>query len=210
MAIWDTRYEDERWGLETKASFNYFQQYLKQDYPRTIKQLHDDIKSKILQENQLKNQKKKVIKIETLYNYSLKWKWKRRERLYDEHLKNLHFSMKEKEVMDWESEQLKLAKQRSNFHNDTLQNIHNASNDEMSLQEKVFAEGRNQDSYNRSIDGIYKILYGGVTQHENYNEHKGEFDVNSRVVKSIEELNQENEDYFKELEKEMDRDMEEE
>ena len=77
MAVWDTRYHDEEFGLETKASFQYFQQYLKQDFPRTIKQLHDDIASKITKENQEKNQKKKIIKIDTLYNYSLKWKWKK-------------------------------------------------------------------------------------------------------------------------------------
>lgn len=199
MAIWDTRYNDEKFGLETQASFKYFQEYLKQDYPRSIKALCQQINT------QQKAQGKSQTKLDTFYKYSQKWKWKMREEQYDIYLRNLHFQTKEKEVMDWESEQLKLAKQRSNFHNDTLQKIHEADEEDFPLNKKVYAESQNQEAYNKSIEGIYKILHGGVEKHENKNNTTGELDVNQtiREEKSIKELEEEYEDYYKQLKSEL-------
>lgn len=197
--IWEERYNDDEFGLETQASFKYFQEYLKQDFPRSIKALCEKINS------QKKSQGKSQTKLDTFYKYSQKWKWKKREALYDEHLKNLHFQTKEKEIMKWESEQLKLAKQRTNFHNDTLQKIHEADNGEFPLTKKVYAESQNQEAYNKSIDGVYKILYGGVEKHENKNKNTGELELNQNIRedKSIKDLEEEYEDYYKELQFEL-------
>ena len=194
LSIWDERYVDEEFGLETQASFKYFQEYLKQDFPRSIKALCEKINSQQI------SQGKSQTKLDTFYKYSQKWKWKKREALYDEHLKNLHFQTKEKEIMDWESEQLKLAKQRSNFHNDTLQKIHKADEEEFPLNKKVYAESQNQEAYNKSIDGIYKILHGGVEKHENKNNNTGELELNQNVkIESEEEKLERYANYFKQI-----------
>lgn len=199
VEVWEERYNDEQFGLETQASFKYFQEYLKQDFPRSIKALCEKINA------QQKAQGKSQTKLDTFYKYSQKWKWKKREALYDEHLKNLHFQTKEKEIMAWESEQLKLAKQRSNFHNDTLQKIHEANEEEFPLNKKVYAESQNQEAYNKSIDGIYKILHGGVEKHENKNNNTGELELNQNIRedKSIKDLEEEYEDYYTELQSEL-------
>ena len=55
---------------------------------------------------------------------SSKYKYQMRFDAYDNHFKELHIKSKEKEVIEWESEQLKFAKQRCNYHNDTLQKLH--------------------------------------------------------------------------------------
>lgn len=214
MNIWEERYTDERYGLEQKSSFNYFQKYIQQPYPRSIKKLSEDLAEELAD-------KKRPPSYKTLLNFSHKWKWKKREQAYDEHLKQLHFKAKEKEVMEWESEQLKISKQRINVHTDTLEKIHkaptenkyNANGDLVEqgfpLQKKAYAESENQRAYNESLDSVYKLLYGGVIKTENTNktDMTVDADVKQEIKehKTIEELKKENDDYFKQLEKDMEQ-----
>lgn len=201
MRIWEERYNDEKWGLETPASFRYFTMYLQQGYPRSIEALCKEIQS------QQKSQGKSQTKLDTFYKYSQKWKWVKRAEAYDEYLKDLHFKTKEKEVMQWESEQLKLAKERAKLHSDTLNNIHKADTDEFPLVKKPYAEEVNERAYNESIDAVYKLLHGGVIKAENTNktDMTVDADVKQEIKehKTIEELKKENDDYFKQLEEDM-------
>lgn len=201
MNIWEERYCDEKFGLETVASFNYFQQYLQQTFPRSIKALCKQINL------QQASQGKSQTKLDTFYKYSQKWKWVERAEAYDEYLKNLHFKTKEKEVMAWESEQLEFAKERAKYHLDTMQKIHNASNEDFPLTKKPYAEEANERAYNQSIESVYKILHGGVIKQENRT--KTDMTVDAEVKqditehKTIEEKNKENDDYFRQLENDM-------
>ena len=201
MNIWEERYTDEKFGLETPASFNYFQQYLQQTFPRSIKALCQQINSQ--QESQGKSQ----TKLDTFYKYSQKWKWVERAAAYDEYLKQLHFQTKEKEVMQWESEQLALAKERAKVHSDTLNKIHKADEDVFPLTKKAYAEETNERAYNESIDAVYKLLHGGVIKAENTNrtDMNLDADVKTEITehKTIEEKNKENDEYFKQLENDM-------
>lgn len=163
MSLWDERYTDEKFGLETPASFRYFQMYLQQPYPRSIKALCEQVNS------QQKSLNKSQTKLDTFYKYSKNWKWIKRAGAYDEYLKDLHFKTKEKEVMAWESEQLALAKERAKLHSDTLNKIHKADEDVFPLTKKAYAEETNERAYNESIDAVYKLLYGGVVKAENTN-----------------------------------------
>ena len=99
---------------------------------------------------------------------------------YDNHFKELHIKSKEKEVIEWESEQLKFAKQRCNYHNDTLQKLHDAPERDQKqadgtvikgipLDKKVDSEAENQRAYDKSLDSVYKLLFGGVVKRENHN-----------------------------------------
>lgn len=163
MNIWEERYTDEKFGLETPASFQYFQMYLQQPYPRSIKALCEQVNA------QQKSLNKSQTKIDTFYKYSKNWKWIKRAEAYDQYLKELHFRTKEKEVMEWESEQLALAKERAKLHSDTLNKIHQAKEDVFPLTKKAYAEETNERAYNESIDAVYKLLYGGVVKAENTN-----------------------------------------
>ena len=201
MSLWDERYPDEKWGLETTASFNYFCRYLQQEFPRNIEQLCRDVNS----EQESKGKSK--TKLATFYNYSHKWKWSKRAAAYDEYLKQLHFQTKEKEVMRWESEQLALAKERAKVHSDTLNKIHKADEDLFPLTKKAYAEETNERAYNESIDAVYKLLHGGVIKSENRNSTSldMEADVKTEIKehKTIEELNEENKEYLKNIFKEL-------
>lgn len=202
--IWEVRYTDDKYGKETVASFKYFTKWLNEDHPRSIPKFARKIKPGA-DENQIKRF------INTLQTYSVKWKWQMRGEAYDEYLIQLHFKTKERDVMAWESEQLTMALQRSNFHNDTLQKIHDAPEiDEydkdgnltkrgIPLNKKVYAESENQSAYNKSVNGVYTILHGGVEKRENKNENTGDMALNANVigVKPLHERMKENEDTIK-------------
>lgn len=72
--------------------------------------------------------------VNTLHTYSSKWKWKERADAYDDYLRQLHFKEKERIVREWESEQMEISKQRSNYHTDTLQKIRSAPESEVGFQ----------------------------------------------------------------------------
>lgn len=163
MNIWEERYNDEKWGLETPASFRYFQMYLEQPFPRSIKVLCEQVNS------QQKSQNKSQTKLRTFYDYSRKWKWLERAEAYDKYLIDLHFKTKEMEVMAWESEQLKVARERVKLHFDTLNKIHYADEDLFPLTKKAYAEETNERAYNQALEAVYKLLYGGVIKTENTN-----------------------------------------
>ena len=200
MEIWEERYCDEKYGLEQKSSFKYFQIYLQQPYPRSIKKLSEDLAEQLAD-------RKRPPSYKTLTNFSHKWKWTKRAEAYDEHLKQLHFKTKEKGVMEWESEQLKLAKQRAKIHSDTLNQIHKADEDLFPLTKKAYAEETNERAYNESIDAVYKLLHGGVIKQENRTKTDMNLDADVKQEikehKTIEEKNQENDEYFKQLEQDM-------
>ena len=132
-----------------------------------------------------------------------------RAEAYDQHLKELHFRTKEKEVMAWESEQLAFARERAKYHLDTMQKIHNANTEDFPLTKKPYAEEANERAYNQSIESVYKILHGGVIKSENRNSTSldMEADVKTEIKehKTIEEKNKENDEYFKQLEKDMEQ-----
>lgn len=201
MNIWEERYYDEQYGLETPASFRYFQMYLQQSFPRSIKALHEHISEKRKAEN------KSEIKIKTLYNYSMKWKWVKRAEAYDEYLKDLHFKTKEMEVMAWESEQLRVARERLRLHGETLESIHNADLDLFPLTKRAYAEEANERSYNQALEAVYKLLYGGVIRSENVNRSdvdlKADVTSDVKVTKSIDEVKKENKEYLKGIFKEL-------
>ena len=205
MNIWEERYEDEKFGLETPASFKYFQMYLQQPFPRSIKALCEQINK------QRKSLNKSQIKIDTFYKYSKNWKWIKRAEAYDEYLRDLHFKTKEMEVMAWESDQLKVAQERLKVHGETLESIHNDI-DEVPLSKRAYAEEANERSYNQALEAVYKLLYGGVIRSENINRSdvdlKADVKSDVKVEKSIDELEKENKEYLKGIFKELKEEQE--
>lgn len=212
MNIWEERYYDEEYGLETPASFKYFQMYLQQPFPRSIQSLCEQINSQYKLNK--KSKKKSKIKMNTLYNYSMKWKWVKRAEAYDEYLKDLHFKTKEMEVMAWESEQLLVARERLKLHGETLESIHNADDDLFPLTKKAYAEEANERSYNQALEAVYKLLYGGVIRSENVNRSdvdlKADVSSDVKVTKNIDELNEKNKKYLKDIFKELEEEQNDE
>ena len=81
---WNERYRSDRYGLEQKSSFNYFQMYLKEPKPRNLKQFHDTLSDKLSTESP----NKRVPSYQSIRDYSHKWKWNKRAEAYDSYIQN--------------------------------------------------------------------------------------------------------------------------
>lgn len=231
MEIWEERYNDEKYGLETPVSFRHFSRLLMKNDRNLRKfaeelvyeQIADEKKEALLKQKEYKNPTEKQIesRIKKRYNSictnSSKFKYQMRFDAYDNHFKKLHIQNKEKEVIQWESEQLTYAKQRCNYHNDTLQKLHEApENDQklpdgtlikgINIDKKVDCEAENQRAYDKSLDSVYKLLFGGIIKRENHNhnDNKGEMNINNKFdVKTLAEEEIEADEYFKQLDEEL-------
>ena len=231
MEIWEERFYDEKYGLEPPVSFRHFSRLLMKNDRNLRKfaeeliyeKLEEEKKQAILKQETYKKPTPEQIesRIKKRYNSvctnSSKYKYQMRFDAYDNHFKELHIKNKEKEVIEWESEQLNYAKQRCNFHNDTLQKLHEAPEKDqtqidgtvikgISIDKKVDAEAENQRAYDKSLDSVYKLLFGGIVKRENHNhnDNSGEMNINNKIrVKSLVEEEMEADEYFKQLESDM-------
>ena len=233
MEIWEERYYDEKYGLEPPVSFRHFSRLLMKNDRNLRKfaeelvyeQIADEKKRALMKGEEYKKSTEKQIETRIRKKYSSvttnssKYKYQMRFDAYDNHFKELHIKSKEKEVIEWESEQLKFAKQRCNYHNDTLQKLHEAPERDQKqadgsvikgvpLDKKVDCEAENQRAYDKSLDSVYKLLFGGVMKRENHNhnDNTGEMNINSKFdVKTLAEEEIEADEYFKNLEREMNK-----
>ena len=231
MEIWEERFYDEKYGLEPPVSFRHFSRLLMKNDRNLRKfaeeliyeKLEEEKKQAILKQETYKKPTPEQIesRIKKRYNSvctnSSKYKYQMRFDAYDNHFKELHIKNKEKEVIEWESEQLNYAKQRCNFHNDTLQKLHEAPEKDqtqidgtvikgISIDKKVDAEAENQRAYDKSLDSVYKLLFGGIVKRENHNhnDNSGEMNINNKIrVKSLAEEEIEADEYFKKLDEEL-------
>ena len=80
---WNERYNNDRYGLEQKSSFKYFQMYLREPKPRNLKEFHKRL-SEYLSEKGLK----KIPTYKSICDYSHKWKWNKRAEAYDQYIQN--------------------------------------------------------------------------------------------------------------------------
>ena len=178
MEIWEEKYESAEHGMEPDASFKYFNRMLSEPY-RNYSAVAKKIALEEIQaeqedflatnpnkeyipptEDEIKKRAKQVY--QTLNYYSSKWNWKERMNAYDLYISIKHREQKEMMVLDWEKEQLKIALSRPFIHHKTLQEIHNASEEEMPISKRAYAEETNERAYYNSLQAVYSILHSGV------------------------------------------------
>lgn len=223
VEIWEEKYYSEEYGLETDASFRYFQRIITEFKPpfnlricaetfikeeldkKNILILTDEQFNSISTELQLnyisksKYDKKVQSRHNTLKTYSKKYAYQLRfKRYYDYFVDQTH---RNKMVLlsDWENGEFPLALKRTGFINDSLQKIHN--DEDLTEDEKAKAELNNQRAYNEAVDTVYNMAHGGKKEYRT--EHKGNLDFNHQVNKSIKDLEEEYEDYYTELQSEL-------
>ena len=107
-------------------------------------------------------------------------------------------------VANWEENEIEFAMKRPSFANDSLQKIH--KNEDLTDIERAKAELENQKTYDSAVDTVYTIFNGGKKQIEA--KQSGELNLNHQMNKSIKELEEEYEDYYKELQIELEGDKE--
>ena len=195
--IWNKKYFSNKWGLERPASFQYFQIYLHMEKPRSIKKLLEIINKKRVSENKSK------IKIDTLYNYSHKWNWKERIEAYDNYIKRLVYEKNKRKLIKWETEQLDKAMERVDIINDEFERM--KYDDSLNIIDEIKIALKNQTTYGKAIDDVFKIINKGVLQISNnttLNSNINQYNYQNNK-KTLEELDKEYEERFKEFAKEM-------
>ena len=220
VEIWEEKYYSEEYGLETDASFRYFQRiitefkppfnlricaetFIKEELDRkNILILTNEKYNSISAELQLhyisKSEYDKKVKSRhnTLKTYSKKYAYQLRfKRYYDYFVEQTH---RNKMVLlsDWENGEFPLALKRTGFINDSLQKIHNDI--ELTEDEKAKAELNNQRAYNEAVDTVYNMAHGGKKEYRT--EHNGNLDLNQNVkIESEEEKLERYANYFKQI-----------
>ena len=81
MAIWDEKQISKYGKKETDRPFHYFQMYLDQTPPRSVRELHDDLKSG----KKSGRKSGKVLQLKTLYGYCTEFNWVERAKAYDQY-----------------------------------------------------------------------------------------------------------------------------
>lgn len=228
MAVWDTKYESTKYGLETNASFRYFQRIITEFKPpfnlrkcaeKFVKEEIDNKQqiiveddqfneiSKELQENYIPKSKFDLLvkrRHNSLNTYSNKFNWRERFNEYYDYFVDRNQRNKLIRIADWEESEIEFAMKRPSFANDDLQKIHR--DEELSTVDKQKAKLDNQKTYKEAVDTVYTIFNGGKTRIEA--ENTGELNLNHQVNRTIEELEEEYENYFKELQSELETDKE--
>lgn len=228
-AIWDTKYKSEQYGLETDASFRYFQRIITEFKPpfnlricaeKFVKEELDHKNLLIVEDNQYNNisieiqqnyipkteyEKKVKRRYTTLRTYSAKYCWTQRFNEYYDYFVDRNQRNKLLKISDWEETEIEFAMKRPSFANDSLQKIH--KNEELSDAERAKAELDNQKTYDSAVNTVYNIFNGGKQAIET--QQSGELNLNHQMNKSIKELEEEYEDYYKELQSELEGHKEE-
>ena len=111
MRIWEERQVSKYGKKETNRLFQYFQMYLQQTPPRSVKRLHETLENS--SNNSNNSSSTKIPKYDTLRDYCLKYNWVARAEAYDNHLieqnrknKELQLSKVYSDVADFNADEL--------------------------------------------------------------------------------------------------------
>lgn len=178
MEIWEEKYESEKYGLESDASFLMFNRILgetNRSYPAIATKIVYEELQKEKEEFELKNpnedyqppsekqrQNRIYQKTHTIRDYSKKWNYQERFKAYDLYISVKHREQKEKMVLDWEKEQLKIALSRPFIHHETLMQVHASTQEDMPISKRAYSEETNERAYYNSLQAVYSILHSGV------------------------------------------------
>ena len=152
--VWNERYENDKYGLEQKSSFNYFQMYLKEPKPRNLKEFHGKL-SEILSAKG----RKKIHTYDTLRDYSHKWKWNKRAEAYDHYIQDVEDEELKSLFKEIKKENMENSRDRLNYQNDLLDEI--KTSDDLTTKDKAYASARNSEAYNNEIRSLTELYNEG-------------------------------------------------
>ncbi len=152
--IWSERYTNDKYGLEQKSSFNYFQMYLKEPKPRNLKEFHTKL-SEILSEKG----KKKIPTYKSLCDYSHKWKWNKRAEAYDSYIQNKDDEELKEIFKEIKKNNIQKTGLRLKYQNELLKKIQ--FDNELTIKDKIYASARNSEAYNNEIRSLTELYNDG-------------------------------------------------
>ena len=156
MAVWEEKQVSKYGKKETDKPFEYFQRYLNQTPPRSVKRLHESL---LKAQNESQSKTQKILKLSTLYDYCLKFNWVDRAKAYDQHQidqyrenKELQLSKVFSDVADFSTEEISDSKDFVKFSKKVITDaLKMYNNDEISLKE-----------FNRYVESATKSYISAV------------------------------------------------
>ena len=164
--LWTQPYNDEKYGEEKGASCKYFQEFLKCPAPRDIKEFH-----KILSKKLSKKGRARIPSLNTIYEYSCKWKWSKRAEAYDkwkrdvddERLKNSIYNIRKKNIENMEG--------RFDRQNLLLQQLIN--DPDVTITSKIKFAEKNSKAYKDDVASFNNLINEGIFKEEDVTRNTG-------------------------------------
>ena len=175
MEIWEERfYNEERNKTESYKTFSMFQQFLKMEKPRNLKELTKQLYPNATTDKQLNT------KYNSIKRNAMLYKWYERARQYDVHIIQEVDEALIQKFNDFRLAEFDNATQRVTGHNVTYNNIKKNDTEVVvtknGLKERpkrdsdiTKSEKENQEAYSLALDDVIKLLTGGVIRTENKN-----------------------------------------
>lgn len=189
-SLWTDRYTDEKYGEEKGASFKYFKEFIKMDSPRTLVSFH-----KQLSKQMSKDGRKRIPKLQTINEYSAKWKWMMRAEAYDNWLRDVEDQALKEEIRQIREEAIRSMRDRIQFQNQLREEIE--SDDLMTTNQKVYGANKNSEALRNEIASLNELVNEGQTNLNVDASVEAEIETNEQIT--VEDRRNRNEDYIREF-----------
>ena len=189
-SLWTDRYIDEKYGEERTASFKYFKAFIKMPSPRTLVSFHKQLS------NQMSNEgRKRIPTLQTIKEYSAKWKWMMRAEAYDNWLRDVEDQALKEEIRQIREEAIRGMRDRIQFQNQLREEIE--SDDLMTTNQKVYGANKNSEALRNEIASLNELVNEGQTNLNVDASVEAEIETNEQIT--VEDRRNRNEDYIREF-----------
>ena len=155
--LWTSPYNDEKYGEEKGASWKYFQEFIKMDSPRDIVSFHEHL-SKIMS----KKGRTRKPTIQTIYEYSAKWKWFKRAEAYDNWKRDVEDAEMKEKIRQIRNERIEASKKRMLYQDQLFDDLMNDM--EMATNQKVYGASKNSEAIRNETASFNEIVNEGKTK----------------------------------------------
>ena len=155
--LWTDRYIDEKYGEERTASFKYFKQFIRMPSPRTLVSFHEQLSKQMS-----KDGRKRIPSLDTINEYSCKWKWMERSKAYDDYQQQKHDEEIALEIKRIREERIHMQKVRMKMQDKLLHELMN--DDEMATNQKIYGASKNSEAIRNETASLNEIVNEGRTK----------------------------------------------
>lgn len=189
-SLWTDRYIDEKYGEEKGASFKYFKAFIKMPSPRTLVSFHKQLSNQMSKEG-----RKRIPTLQTIKEYSAKWKWMMRAEAYDNWLRDVEDQALKEEIRQIREEAIRGMRDRIQFQNHLREEIE--SDDLMTTNQKVYGANKNSEALRNEIASLNELVNEGQTNLNVDASVEAEIETNEQIT--VEDRRNRNEDYIREF-----------
>lgn len=189
-SLWTSPYYDEKYGEEKGASWKYFKAFIKMPSPRTLVGFHEVLS------NQMSNEgRKRIPTLQTIKEYSAKWKWFMRAEAYDNWKRDVDDEALRNEIRQIREEAIRGMKDRIQFQNKLRKELEDDM--VMNTNQKVYGANKNSEALRNEIASFNELVNEGQTNINMDAVIDAEVETSAEIT--VEDREKRNEDYIREF-----------